>query len=195
MENKLIVKDFISIGLFAVLIIVVFFAIGIVCTLFSPLLYFFSFAIVSIFTGPIYFLFIAKVQKKRAVILLGIILVVFGVLQVGGVWPSLVFGPAAIVLAEIFARKGKFKSFAMNTLSYVTFSFWSYGLVSSFWILKEKMLELSEIMGADYVAARAAVLTPLNFVLVTLAMFICAIIGAFVGKKLLKKHFEKAGVA
>ena len=61
--------------------------------------------------------------------------------------------------------------------------------------LKEKYLEMTlGMMGKDYADALENLITYPHMALVALGAFIGGIIGAYIGKALLKKHFEKAGI-
>ena len=61
-------------------------------------------------------------------------------------------------------------------------------------LAKEKYIELSMMMGKDYVDAMEKLITYPHMALVALGAFLGGIIGAYIGKALLKKHFEKAGI-
>lgn len=60
---------------------------------------------------------------------------------------------------------------------------------------KEKYIEMSVgMMGQEYADALENLITYPHMALVALGAFLGGIIGAYIGKALLKKHFEKAGI-
>ena len=62
-------------------------------------------------------------------------------------------------------------------------------------LVKERYLELTRAeMGNDYADALEKLITVPNMGLVYLGAILGGICGAFLGRKLLKKHFEKAGI-
>ena len=194
MDNKLEVKDFISIGLFSaiylVLYLVLIMALGLV-----PVIYFFIGAISNLVLGTIYMLYIARVGKRFSVFIMGAIIVLIISFMTGVVWTKLVFGFAAAILAELFASRGKYKSFKMNTVSFIFFGFLLFGTYVSFWILKDQFMQTLEIgYGAEYATAVAAFLNPVMLIVIIAVTAAGAFVGSFIGKALLKKHFERAGI-
>lgn len=194
--EKLKVKDLISIGLFTAIYLVIFFA-GITFLGVTPYTYFFSGAVISIIAGPIFMLFEARTAKRFSVLIMGVLITTLIALMFGGMWTVFLFGYLASILAEVVASIGKYKSFKLNTLSYILFSYWPFGVYGAFWILKDRMLETVEKgnYGDGYAEALAALTTPGMMTSMVIAVIICASIGAFLGKALLKKHFERAGIA
>ena len=51
-----------------------------------------------------------------------------------------------------------------------------------------------EMFGAEYLETLTKLVSPKTTVLVLIVTALCACIGAIISKKLLKKHFEKAGM-
>ena len=83
----------------------------------------------------------------------------------------------------------------MLAASYVVFNMTSMGPFFFFFLAKEAFLEnCTTYYGADYAAALDA-LTP-NWIVAVLIAFalIGGLLGGLLGKRILKKHFEKAGI-
>ncbi len=72
MENKLKIKDLISIGIFTAVYLVIF-IIVIMGTGFAAVVYFFSPAINALLLAPIFMLFIARTPKRYAIVIMGFI--------------------------------------------------------------------------------------------------------------------------
>lgn len=196
MNNKLKTKDLISVGIFAAVYIVGY-MIFVSALGFVPALYFFSAAINSLVLAPIYFLFVARVPKNYAVLLLGVIISLVFALMMPAYWPIYVFALGSALLAEFFARRAKFKRFSYLMLSYVAFSFWSLGIFTSFWVFTESFIGRTESYGyeAAHIDGMKALIQPGVLVAIYIATIVAAIIGSYFAKKLLNKHFKKAGIA
>ncbi|MDU5505066.1 MAG: MptD family putative ECF transporter S component, partial [Anaerococcus vaginalis] len=75
------------------------------------------------------------------------------------------------------------------------FSTWICSSLMQMLLAKEKYMEMSlMMMGKDYTDALENLITYPHMALVALGAFLGGIIGAYIGKALLKKHFEKAGI-
>ena len=113
----------------------------------------------------------------------------------GGVWVSLIWCLTLGIVAELIARAGNHKSKKSYILSYVVFACSS---MSPFWMLayaKPAFLQSCEAYyGADY-AATLDKFTPSWIILVLIGIaMLGGLIGGLIGSKLLKKHFQKAGI-
>lgn len=196
MENKLKTKDFISVGIFAA-VYVVGYMILVTVLGFVPALYFFSAAVGALVLAPIYFLFVARVPKNYAVSLLVAIIGLVFALMMPAYWPIYAFALGSALLAELFARRAKFKKFSYLMLSYVAFCFWSLGIFTSFWVYTDGFIARTESYGyeASYVESMKALIQPGVLVAIYVATIVAAVIGSYFAKKLLNKHFKKAGIA
>jgi energy-coupling factor transport system substrate-specific component len=192
MNKKLEVKDLIAMGIFSAIYIVVFLAVIMVSGL-VPVVYLFSGAIGAVVLGTVYMLYLSKVGKRFSVLILGVIFTTLLGAQVG-VWTMFVTGYSMAILAELIASKGKYKSFTLNMVSFIFFSFMPFGVYGAFWLLRDTMLESAKVYGEAH-AQRLSELTttPMLFALIA-ATIAGAIIGAYIGKKLLKRHFKKSGI-
>lgn len=190
---KLKIKDLVTIGIFFVIYFVVMFGVGMIGIV--PILFLIYPSILGIVSGVIIMLFMAKISKPWALFILGMLspLIMFAmghsyVVVVG----SLVF----IGLAEFFFRKGEFKSFKYNTISFAFFNCWISSSLMQMLLAKEKYIAIHEKAGVDpsYFPKLEALISWPSIMLVIIGAFIGGIIGAFIGKKMLKKHFKKAGI-
>ena len=192
MDNKkLKVKDLVSIGVFAVIYFVLMFGVGMMGMI--PILFLVYPTVLAIVAGTVVMLFMAKVQKPWALFILGMIspLVMFAM---GHTYVLPVFSLIVMIVAELIRKIGNYNSFKYNMLSYAVFCTWICGSLMQMLLAKEKYIELSMMMGKDYVDAMEKLITYPHMALVALGAFLGGIIGAYIGKALLKKHFEKAGI-
>ena len=193
MDNKkLKVKDLVSIGVFAVIYFALMFGIGMMGMI--PILFLIYPTVLGIIAGTVVMLFMTKVQKPWALFILGMIspLVMFAM---GHTYVLPLFSLIVMTIAELIRKIGNYNSFKYNMLSYAVFCTWICGSLMQMLLAKEKYIELSMMMGKDYVDALENLITYPHMALVALGAFLGGIIGAYIGKALLKKHFEKAGIA
>ena len=148
-EKKLKIKDLVTIGVFAVIYVVIIFALGMIG--FLPVLYLVYPALLGIVIGTVIMLFMAKVQKPWAVLILGM-------------------------------------------LSFAIFNTWICGSLMQMLWAREKYIEIAMVMGEEYVNALIKLVTYPHMALVYLGAILGGLIGANIGRILLKKHFIKAGI-
>lgn len=193
MDNKkLKVKDLVSIGVFAVIYFVLMFGVGMMGMI--PILFLIYPTVLGIVAGTVVMLFMTKVQKPWALFIFGMIapLLMFAM---GHTYVLPVFSLIIMIIAELIRKIGNYNSFKYNMLSYAVFSTWICGSLMQMLLVKEKYLEMTlGMMGKDYADALENLITYPHMALVALGAFIGGIIGAYIGKALLKKHFEKAGI-
>lgn len=191
-KTRLEVRDLVTIGVFGVIYFVCMFAVGMMGVV--PILYLFYPMVFGVVGGPIVLLFMAKVQKPWALVIFGmitpIIMFLFGhTLLVPGV--ALV----TMLVAEGIRRIGKYRSLRYNMLAYVVMATILCSSLLQMLVMKERYLQLTEAeMGREYTEALEKLISVRNLGLVYLGAVLGGIVGAFLGRKLLKKHFEKAGI-
>ena len=90
---------------------------------------------------------------------------------------------------------GKYQSGSSTMLSYAIFSLWPCNSLLQMLLMKERYMEMVvKEMGENYGSAIEKLLSVQNMIIVYVCTFLFALLGAFLGRKLLKKHFEKAGI-
>ncbi len=193
MVNKLKVKDLVTIGIFFVIYFGVYFAVGMMGII--PVLFLFYPFTGAIITGPIVMLFMAKVPKLWALFIFGMIPSLL-IWAAGHSFVVPLFTLICVGIAEYVFRKGGFKSFKYNALAYAVFSCWEVGSLLQMRVVREHYLSMSYKLGMakEYMATLDRLISYPNLVLVLIGAFIGGLIGAFFGKKMLRKHFEKAGI-
>ena len=101
-----------------------------------------------------------------------------------------------MVIAELLRKKGEYKSFKCNMLSFAVFNTWICGFLMQILLAKDKVIGLAETrgMGHDYIMKLIALVNYRSMILVYIGAIVGGIVGAYIGKVFLKKHFEKAGI-
>ena len=190
-EKKLKIKDLVTIGVFAVIYVVIIFALGMIG--FLPVLYLVYPALLGIVSGTVIMLFMVKVQKPWAVLILGMLTSVFMMVE-GNTYLLIIHSFVVMLIAELIRRVGNYNSFKYNMLSFAIFNTWICGSLMQMLWAREKYIELSMMMGKEYVDILIKLITYQHMALVYLGAIIGGLIGANIGRILLKKHFIKAGI-
>ena len=192
-EKKLKIKDLVTIGVFAVIYVVIIFALGMIG--FLPVLYLVYPALLGIVSGTVIMLFMAKVQKPWAVLILGMLTSVFMMVE-GNTYLLIIHSFVVMLIAELIRRVGNYNSFKYNMLSFAIFNTWICGFLMQILLAKDKVIEMAETrgMGHAYITKLIALVNYRSMILVYIGAIVGGIIGAYIGKVFLKKHFEKAGI-
>ena len=173
-SNKLNAKDLINVGIYTAIYLVVFFVIGMLNAI--PVLYPLTYFIAPVVTGIPFMLFLTKVDKFGMVSIMGVILAVFWYLMGYTYIPTITYILAG-VLSDLVFSFGKYKSFKFDVIGYWIFSCGMIGCAAPMWLMTAKYMP--SWMGFAGIGI----------------ILISSIIGAFLGRKMLKKHFERAGIA
>jgi len=186
-------KDLINIGIYAAIYCVVMTAVAMIgfIPVCMPLL-----AVLCPLVGGItMMLFYTKVKKFGMITIMGTIIGLFLMVTGMGVWPA-VFGFVFGLLADFIAKSGGYASAKKCTLSYATMCLTIFGNYIPLYLnIDEHFSTRQSFAGTDYVTTLASVMQPWTAPLIFAACFAFGALGAVLGQKLLKKHFEKAGVA
>lgn len=191
--EKFKIKDLVTIGVFTVIYFVLMFLSGMIGIV--PILYLAYPTVAGIITGIVIMLFMAKVQKPGGLFILGLICSLI-VIAMGNTYVILVHALISMAIAEIIRKTGGYKSFKYNMLSFAIFNTWICGFLMQVLLAKDKVIEIAETrgMGYAYIMKLIALLNFSSMILVYIGAIVGGIIGAYIGKAFLKKHFEKAGI-
>lgn len=193
MNDKLQAKDLISIGLFTVLYFVIGCCVAIpigMIPIFLPVLG----ALWVIITGIPFMLFLTKVKKFGMVTIMGILSgLLMGLTGMGfwGVLTGAVFG----ISGDLILKSGEYKSMNKSGLGYAVFSLWMIGTYIPMYFMSEQAkADFASQFSEEYAEEVMSVMPMWSFILVAASIFLFSFLGALLGKKLLKKHFAKAGI-
>ncbi len=192
--NKLNAKDFITIGIFTALLFVVEFACGMLGYIHPYVVA--SYVILIPLVGSIpMMLFYTKVEKIGMItimsVLLAIIMFVTGMGYLGA--PLIIL---AGVVADLIARSGKYKDFKKIVLSHGVFCLWIcanyFPVIITADSYRQNLIESG--FSAEYCDNLFRAINGKTIAILLILCFIFGCIGAFIGKAVVKKHFEKAGI-
>ena len=193
-KKKLQAKDFITIGIFTALLFVVEFACGILGFIHPYIVA--SYVVMIPLVGSIpMMLFYTKIEKFGMLsimsVLLAIIMFVTGMGYLGA--PLII---ASGVIADLIARSGEYKSFKKTVISHGIFCLWIcanyFPVIVTAQSYRENLLEGG--YSAEYCDNLFRAINSKTIVVLLILCFVFGCIGAFLGKAIVKKHFEKAGI-
>ena len=190
-EKKLKIKDLVTIGVFAVIYLVIMFGVGMIGLV--PILFLVYPTILGIVSGTVVMLFMAKVQKPWALLIFGMLTPIFMMVE-GHTYILVLHAFVVILIAELIRRAGNYNSFKYNMLSFAIFNTWICGSLMQMLWAREKYIEMTMMMGNEYVEALERLVTYPHMALVYIGAILGGLIGANIGRILLKKHFIKAGI-
>ena len=190
-EKKLKIKDLVTIGVFAVIYLVIMFSVGMIGVI--PILFLIYPTILGIVSGTVVMLFMAKVQKPWALLIFGMLTPIFMMVE-GHTYILVLHAFVVMLIAELIRRAGNYNSFKYNMLSFAIFNTWICGSLMQMLWAREKYIEMTMMMGNEYVEALERLVTYPHMALVYIGAILGGLIGANIGRILLKKHFIKAGI-
>lgn len=192
--NRLEVKDLITLGVLTT-VFIVFFAIGGMTLGVFPATYLLMPAVMAVPLGTVFMLLMAKIAKTGTFLLSGVLQGIV-LLLLGVYWPVLIAVMIAAILGEIIIW-GLYKSFKRIAISYaVLISGYSLGsfIPLVFFADSYKVMALNRGYEAAYIDKLIALLSGPVLAGVLAVSVAGALLGAALGKKILKKHFIKAGI-
>ncbi|HDJ3211343.1 TPA: MptD family putative ECF transporter S component [Staphylococcus aureus] len=191
MKKKMNTKDYIFAGAFAAIYIVILIASGMIFGL-NPVTFLLTPLIAGIILGPVFILYICKVPKRGAVFILAILSGI--ILSSTTIVPLFIAIIVGILAEDVLNDRSKYAKLK-NIVAYSIFNIIIVGPFTMLLFARNQFMKTSEYYyGKDYVEQFSA-LTPDWIILVIIALAIIGgIIGAIIGNKLNKKHFETAGI-
>ena len=193
-QKGLSVKDLVTTGIFTALMIVftmlggMFFAPNPVLTFYMPMG-------CALLCGPVYLLLVAKVHKRWSITILGIILGFF--FFVTGMHWSMALGNIGMgIIADIVAELGAYTNKKLNALSYMLFMLSNTFTYLIFFIDQDRWIHAMLKKGTDasYIETMSTSAASWMPVVIVGGTLLVAAFSAWVGSKMLKKQFEKAGL-
>ena len=193
-SNRLKAKDFITVGIFTAIILVVEFACGMLGYIHPFIVA--SYVIMIPLVGAIpMMLFYTKVQKFGMITIMSILIaIMMFVLGMGFLGAPLII--IAGVIADLIAKSGKYKSFKKTMLSYGVFCLWICANYFPVIVTAESYRQdlIDEGYSAEYCNNLFLAINYKTIGILLILCFVFGCLGALVGKAVVKKHFEKAGI-
>ena len=193
-SNKLKAKDFITVGIFTAIIFVVEFACGMLGYIHPYIVA--SYVVMIPLVGAIpMMLFYTKVNKFGMITIMSVLIaIIMFVTGMGFLGAPLIIG--AGLIADLIAKSGAYKSFTKTMFSYGVFCFWI--CANYFPVIVTAESYRQDLVDGGYSAEYCDNLfRAINYKTIGVLLILCFIfgcVGACIGKAVVKKHFEKAGI-
>ncbi len=191
--TRLNVKDLISVGIFTTLYFVILMAVGMLgfIPIFIPLLT----VLCPLIGGIPFMLFLTKVKKFGMVWIMGILAGILMLMGGMGVWAfptGILFG----LLADLIFKSGGYVSSKKSVIGYGVFSMWLIGNFIPIFVNREGYVNnlISGGFGEEYAATLMGYLPDWSFLPLLAACFVFGVLGALLGRQIMKKHFLRAGI-
>ena len=188
------VKDLVSIGIFSALYIV-FGMIGGVFFSPNPVLTFCTPMGMALLCGPVFMLLGAKVPKRWAITILGVIVAIIWYVT-GMHWAQAIGSLICGVIADLVAGIKNYRSKKINIVAYMIYA--AHCMGSYLVYFADPAGWSSTIMAngtsQDYIDTMAASTTIWMLPVMVIGTLLLAALSGWVGTRLLKKQFEKAGI-
>lgn len=192
MNKKIQAKDLINLGIYTAIYLVLLTAIAF--TVFIPVFVLIFCTVCPVVCGIPFMLMITKTKKPWLVFIMGILCGIFMIITGMGYWsmiPGIVFG----FLADLILQSGKFESTKKSIIAYGVFSMWLIGNFIPMMINRQEYFQiLTDKYGQEYVDLASKLQPAWILVPLLIIFFVFGILGGLLGKKLLCKHFERAGI-
>ena len=188
-------RDFINLGIFTVIFIVLFMACIMVMSMTIYTLPF-GVALGSFVAASVYMLLRAKAPKTGAIILFGVL---FGLVMfvMGSGWPILVAVIIGSIFAELIARSGHYKSYTREVIAYcVLMVGTAVGSYVPFLVMKDYYLKVAEgnSINGQFMSRLIEFISGPYLALALATTVVTAILGTVSARVIFKKHLVKAGL-
>lgn len=190
LKEQLTIRDYITMALILILVYIIYSAIGIPMglTIIGNL---FMHAVCALLWGTIFMLLYTKVNKNGVPLIFGIVL---ALIQLINFWPLSVFLTAGGLAGEIFWQKLDKTRFRTMVLCFtLQITSWYLGILVPLILFAGSLSIISEQYTGLYMELKNFATGPMFFIGLITVIAGC-VAGAFIGKLLLKKHFQKAGI-
>lgn len=193
-KKSLTIKDLVTTGIFSA-IFLVFTMIGGIFFAPNPVLTFYMPMGAALLCGPVYLLMIAKVQKRWSVTILGIVMGIIWFVT-GMHWAFSLGYIGMGIIADLVAGAGDYRNKAVNLLSYILMSLGGVYTYVVFFIDPQGWASTMLENGTEqsYIDTMSASAPSWLLAVIMIGTLAIAAFSGWIGGKLLKKQFEKAGI-
>ncbi|HHX37596.1 MAG TPA: MptD family putative ECF transporter S component [Clostridiaceae bacterium] len=190
-QQRITGKDLLNVGIFAVLITVLLIPISFIG--FIPYLMPLYCVFMPLVAGIPWMLFAAKTHKRGPVFLLGILLSILLMLTGMG-WYSIPLTIISSLLAELIIKKGNYMSSKHMIWAHSVFSLWVFGSFIPLFFMADAYWANASSYGDDYIRTAKMIFQPWLLPIMIVACIVFGYLGGLLGRKIMSKHFAKAGI-
>lgn len=188
-------KHLVNMGVFTAIYVVVMFTLGMVGVLGAPFM-FVGWTICILVNGVVMMLYLSRTPVMGALTVVGLIVGIIYLLT-GSVWWVLLIVPILGFIGDLVNRAGQFKSKKHFILAYGVFTMWYLSpLLPIFYDSDNYFREIAKYMKSqEYADQMQAIFQPWVIGVWGVVLFFIGVLGAYIGTRILNKHFVKAGIA
>jgi energy-coupling factor transport system substrate-specific component len=191
---KLTAKDLINVGIFTLLYMVVLVVLGQLGAI-LPITQVLGPFYIPFACGIPYMLFLTRVKGFGMISIMGV-LVGLLLLLTGQSWVGIILSIILGVAADLIFKAGNYQSWKFTMLGYIVFSEILIANVVPLFFWRDAWLErLAKRHDQAWIDQIVSLTPNWMFVAMMVMLAVGAIAGAYLGRALLKKHFERAGIA
>lgn len=190
-SKKLTIPDLISVGVFTAIYFVLVTIATFSCALLPGVGNILLPAVAALISGSVYMLLAAKLQKFGGISIMGLVMGLFFFMS-GHFVLSFAANIVCGVLADWVASRSQYRSKKVL----LAFSYGLTGPILPLWFMKDAYIANLTARGKDaaYIDTLFAPINNGSFVAAIAAILVCAVLGGLFGQRMMKKHFEKAGI-
>ena len=194
-SKKLTIPDLISVGVFTAIYFVLVTIATFSCALLPGVGNILLPAVAALISGSVYMLLAAKLQKFGGISIMGLVMGLFFFVS-GHFVLSFAANIVCGVLADWVASRSQYRSKKVLLASYVIFSYGLTGPILPLWFMKDAYIANLTARGKDatYIDTLVCAHQQRRFRCGYGGDFGCAVLGGLFGQRMMKKHFEKAGI-
>ena len=194
-DVRMSARDLITIGVFGALYLATVFAINLFAFI-SPLTLLIALAASIVAGGVPFMLFLTRVRHAGMVTIFGVITAAW--LAVTGHPPiGFVITVAAALAGEVLLWLGGYRSAALGVAAYAVYAMWYIGPLLPIFYARDRYFASPAMaqMGPRYLEQMDRLLSPAVLIGFDISTVLFGLAGGLFGLALLRKHFEKAGLA
>ena len=195
-KKNIQMKDLISIGVYtAIYFIICAISAALTVLIIPGYSYAFIPVISALLSGTIYMLMVAKVPKFGAISIMGSIMGIFFFI-IGRFPGATVIAIVISILADLIAYGFKYRNKLGILFSYIIFSFSLIGPVVPMLFFPTFYMDQLTEQGRDmnYIEGVFSSVSEYTMIILTILIVVMSIVGGIFGQRMMKKHFEKAGI-
>lgn len=187
-------RDLINIGIFSAIYFVVVFAAGMIGFI-GPAASMAGFALGILLNGPVVALLQSRVRRFGTMTVFGVIVGLLMVLT-GHYWVTVPIAAVLGLIGDLLMASRGFRSRWAALLAYGVFSLWYIGPILPMYTSPAAYHDyLTRSMNAEYADAWMRVFAAPVMAGFLVVAFGVALLGGWIGQRMLARHFERAGIA
>ena len=184
-------RDLINIGIYAALYCVAMTVVGIFG--YIPIVMFLLSVLCPLICGIPFMMFMTRVKKPGMILIFNVLAGLFMWLTGMGFYTPLV-SVATGIAAELVWRAGGYRSSVAAVLAYAVLSVFIVGNYLPFFLDPSYLSSTGQKIGQGYVEAIRPFLQGWLIPAEAVACFVSGLVGGLIGRSVLRRHFQKAGI-